>query len=285
MERIRNRPEIFSAIVCVVIGFLSGCHPVGEHHPEWKKYFDEYGVAGCMDIYDLQKKEFVDYNPDRCHSRYTPASTFKIFNSLMALQTAVVPDEKYVLPWDGTVHVRESWNHDQDMAEAIRNSTVWYYQEIARRVGEQKMQQYLEVAHYGNAVIGGAIDSFWLSRGLRISCDEQIEFLKNFYTYQVPFSKRNVDLVKKIIVLDSTDQYKLSGKTGWGMHQQPEDSVLKNIGWFVGYVENGSDVYFFALNIESPEPAPGNFAEARIEIAKNILRDSGILLAKESADY
>lgn len=266
-----------------IIKFLSGtflftsCSTAGNHREDLKKYFDEYDVTGCFELYDLKNSGFTDYDPDRCSQRFIPASTFKIFNSLVGLQTGAVKDEHEVIKWDSVSRTIILWNHDQDMSEAIRNSTVWYYQEIARRVGASKMQQYLNVSHYGNMVMGGAIDSFWLTGGLRISCDEQIEFLKNFYTYKLPFSERTTDIVKNMIVIEDTMGYKLSGKTGWGLMKDQESGTTMNIGWFVGYVEKDDNVYFFATNIEAPEPAPQNFAAARKEITKNCLKELGIL--------
>jgi beta-lactamase class D len=264
------------AIIFASIITSSSCTPPGNHVDHLKKYFDEYHVNGCFELYDLKKSSFTDYNPDRCGQRFIPASTFKIFNSLAGLQTKAIPDENYVMKWDSVIRNVPSWNHDQDMEEAIKNSTVWYYQEIARRIGADKMQQYLKVLHYGNMTMGGPIDSFWLTGGLRISCDEQIEFLKNFYLNTYHFSPEVIATVKKILILEDTLGYKLSGKTGWGM-MHDEAGAEKNIGWFVGYVEKGEDVCFFATNIESPEPSPANFGEARKAITMKCLQDLKVI--------
>jgi len=260
--------------------------PIGEHHPEWKKYFDEYHVDGCIEIYDLQQTTFIDYNPDRCAERFIPASTFKICNSLIALETKAIPDTSYVFEWDSVQRKISSWNHDQTLTEAFHNSCVPCFQQIARKVGMEKYLQYLKRLHYGNMLTGSAVDSFWLNGDIRISCDEQIEFLKDMYTYQFPLSKRTVDLVKSIMVLEKTPDYTLSGKTGWGIMQgDTAFSVTtkknlvnrRNIGWFVGYVEKGGDVFFFATNIEAPEPLPENFIEARVDITKKILKELKII--------
>ncbi|MBA3649263.1 MAG: class D beta-lactamase [Chitinophagales bacterium] len=251
---------------------LSSCTPpIGDHHPEWKKYFDEFNVTGCIEIYDLKESAFTDYNPDRCAQRFIPASTFNILNSLVALETKVVFDEHYVIELDSIKRDIPAGKYDQDMEEAFKNSTAWYYQEVARRVGLSKMQQYLHLLHYGNMQTGSIIDSFWLNGDLRISCDEQIEFLKNFYTYQFPVTKRSVDIVKKIVLQKHTSGYSISGETGWGKESG------KNIGWYIGYVVKDTGVYFFALNIESSEKQPKNFAEVRSTITMDILKDLKIL--------
>jgi beta-lactamase class D len=276
-------------VLCLTSYFLSlfSCgNPIGEHHPEWKKYFDEYHVDGCIEIYDLQHTRFIDYNPDRCGQRFIPASTFKICNSLIALETKMIPDTNYVFAWDSVVRNISSWNHDQTLTEAFHNSCVPCFQEIAGKTGNEKYLKYLKLLHYGNMLTGTAVDSFWLNGDLRISCDEQIEFLKDMYTYQLPLSKRTIDLVKGIMVLEKTPDYTLSGKTGWGMmigdtafsvSQHKTFPHIKNIGWFVGYVEKGDDVFFFATNIESPDPVPENWTEIRINITKRILARIKIL--------
>ena len=142
-------------------------------------YFAKYHVQGSFLLFNSKEDSYVAYDTARCRQRFIPASTFKIFNSLVALETGVIPDEHYVMKWDSTVRRVPAWNKDQDMAEAIRNSTVWYYQEIARRVGQQRMQRYIDLEHYGNMDISGGIDQFWLRGGLRISQFEQIDLLRN----------------------------------------------------------------------------------------------------------
>lgn len=270
---------------CALILFSCSA-PIGDHHPEWKKYFDEYHVQGCIEIYDLKHTKFIDYNPDRCPQRFIPASTFKICNSLIAIETKAIPDTSYVIKWDSVERPITSWNHDQTLTEAFHNSCVPCFQQIARKVGMENYLRYLKLLHYGNMLTGSAVDSFWLNGDLRISCDEQIEFLKDMYTYQLPLSKRTIDLVKGIMVMEKTPGYTLSGKTGWGImagdtafsvSQQKTVPHIRNIGWFVGYVEKSNDVFFFAINIEAPDPVPGNWTAIRVDITKEILKTLKII--------
>ena len=270
--------KIFTArVIWVLIFYFSlftfpSCsNSVGEHHPEWKRYFDAHNVIGCIEVYDLQRGQIIDYNTDRCTQRFTPASTFKICNSLIALESHTIPDTSYVLKWDSVVRRAASWNHDQSMQDAFHHSAVWYYQQVARKIGIGKYQLYLKYLHYGNELVTEPVDSFWLNGILRISCDEQIQFLKDLYTYQLPLSKKTIDLVKGMMILDKTSSSTLCGKTGWGI------SEGKNIGWFVGWLEKSDGVYFFALNIEASEPAPKDFGEARKEIIKEILSELKII--------
>ena len=234
-----------------------------------KKFFDEYNHEGCFVLYDLKKDEYIKYNPERCAERFIPASTFKIFNSLVALESGVIKDEKEIIKWDGVKRSYDKWNQDLNLALAFKYSAVWFYQELARRIGEERMQEYVNQNHYGNEDISGGIDVFWLQGGIRISPDEQIEFLKKIYNNKTAFSKRSIDILKKIMIYEQTDKYTLRAKTGWGIRFENQ------VGWFVGYVEKGDDIYFFATNLESKEPEEG--FKSRFEVSYNILRELGII--------
>lgn len=240
-----------------------------EERADLEKYFREENVIGAFVLFDEKQNTHIRVNPERCGERFIPASTFKIPNSLIGLETGVITDEKMMLPWD-SVKRREPWDKDQDMSMAMRNSTVWFYQELARRVGEKRMKEYVDTLRYGNMDISGGVDKFWLTGGLRISPDEQIDFLRRFYHEKLPISKRSIDIVKRITLLDETAAYELHGKTGWGIIGK------KNIGWLVGYVEKQGNVYYFATNIESDE-AGDDFPSKRMAITKQILKELGVI--------
>lgn len=243
--------------------------PVSEIKPELEKYFQ--GFKGAFVLYDLNRNRYIRYNPERCAERFVPASTFKIMNSLIGLETGVIPDENYVIKWDGTQYDIPSWNQDHTLKTAIQNSVVWYYQELARRVGEKKMQYYVDAANYGNKDISGQIDSFWLEGRLGISADEQVEFLKRLYQGNLPFSQRSMNIVKTILVLERTESYQLSGKTGSVQRITPHE------GWFVGYLETNGEVYFFATNFESPSPDGLANGDTARKISQDILQGLGLL--------
>jgi beta-lactamase class D len=241
--------------------------PTREAELDLQTYFQEF--AGAFVLYDRDSARYTRYNPERCSERFLPASTFKILNSLIGLETGVIPDENHVIRWDGTKHGIESWNQDHTLKTAIQNSVVWYYQELARRVGKERMQSYIDAVGYGNQDLSGPIEAFWLDGSLQISPDEQVEFLRRLYEGDLPFSGRSMKLVKEILVLERTDRYQLSGKTGSGQ------AGNLYIGWFVGFLEEEKNVYFFAANIQSSHSnAKGLTAK---EITLNILRGLELL--------
>ncbi len=229
------------------------------------------GYEGTFVLFDKNKNEYTIFNEEKSLKQVPPCSSFKIINSLIGLETKVIEDENTTFKWDGTKYPIESWNNDHTLKTAIQNSVVWYYQKLASQVGEEKMQDFLNKINYGNKDISGGITTFWLQSSLKISPREQVDVLRKFYDYQLPFSKKNIDIVKNIIVLSDENGIKLSGKTGSGL--MPNDEKFIN-GWFVGYVEKDKNVYIFATNIEandsSDKSASGQEAK---EITLQILKD------------
>lgn len=236
-------------------------------------------TKGAFVLYDLKNDRYLRYNEERCRMRFSPKSTFKIPNSLIGLETGVIRDGDFVIQWNRQKYPPQDgwdqypfkhWPQDHALRSAFKYSVVWYYRELALRVGERKMKKHVGAFDYGNEDLSGGIDNFWLGGGLKISADEQVEFLKKFYAGHLPVSKRSVEIVKDILVLEQTPDFKLSAKTGGGSIAQGT-----YIGWFVGYLETQGNVYFFACNIEGstyPE-----IREKRIDVTKRILAELGLL--------
>lgn len=234
----------------------------------WEQYFDKAKVKGTFLFYDPQKNQYLVFDRKRAETAFIPASTFKIFNSLVALDTSAVRDENEILKWDGKDYGSAQANKDQSMRSAYKASVVWFYQEMARRAGTEKMQSFINRAGYGNKNITGGIDRFWLDGGLRTSALEQVDFLFRLQQNKLPFSRKTIELVKDVMVYEKTDRYIMRAKTGWAMRLTPQ------LGWFVGYVERGGRVYVFALNIDIATPEDGR---SRISIAKSILRELKVI--------
>ena len=213
-----------------------------------KKYFDEYQATGTFGMFNNGQAQFTIYNLKRfTDSAYLPASTFKIVNSLIGLQTGVISGEKMVIPWDGVVRSHPEWNKDLTMEQAFKVSAVPYYQEVARRIGKDTMQHWLDslgyAARYGKAAIKTSIDSFWLDNSVKVTADEQLGLVKKLYFGQLPFQKRTQDIVKKVMLQEQNAKYTLAYKTAWGFTENGDA-----LGWVIGWVEENKHIYFFALN-------------------------------------
>jgi beta-lactamase class D len=237
-----------------------------------KSFFEEFQVKGSFLLYDLKKNEYTAFDHKRCKKGFLPASTFKILNSLIGLETGTIPDIDHVIQWDGVERNISAWNQDHSLVSAYKVSCVPYYQELARRVGVEKMKYFTTHSKYGKMDISESnLDTFWLEGKSRISQKEQIDFLKKFYKRELPFSSANFSQVEKIMLVEENDRYKLRGKSGWTFQDG------NDIGWFVGYLEKAENVYFFATQIESPKPNNDLFNRGRKEITLNIIRHLGII--------
>jgi len=234
--------------------------------PEVEAIFEKYGYIGSFIMLDLKTNEKFYYNKERCSERFSPASTFKIPNSLIALETGVASGKDFTLKWDGKQRFLSEWNKDHTLSTAIKYSVVWYYQELARRIGHDRMKEYINKIDYGNNNINGAIDKFWLNDTLKISQEEQIAFLKKLNRNELPFSEKAMNTVKEIMLRNDNEDYKIFAKTGGA----------KEVGWYVGWVEANNNTYIFALNIERKDPLD-KFLSDRIVISHELMKHYGII--------
>ena len=244
-------------------------------------FFAENKVNGCFGLYNNATNQFTFYNKKRfTDSSYLPASTFKIVNSLIGLQTGVISSDSMVIKWDGVQRKFADWNKDLTMYEAFRVSAVPYYQEVARRIGKNNMEYWLDTVNYGAGpkdtafVIKTAIDTFWLDNTLKITPDEELGLVKMLYFNQLPFFKTYQEKVKKAMLFENETTYRLAYKTGWGKNEKGS-----HLAWIVGWVEENSHPYFFVLNFESPD-ANADIPTIRMKILKGILKQLGFFEGK-----
>lgn len=237
-------------------------------HDDVASFFSKYNATGTFVLQKEDEPAFI-YNEERAARGFIPASTFKILNSLVALETGVIGVDD-TIPWDGVKRAFPAWNQDQRMREAFQRSTVWFYQLLARRIGQARMQQAVSREHYGNENIAGGIDQFWLTGSLRISALQQIDLLKRLKHRKLGFSEKTMQTVEDLMLIEQCNRYTMRGKTGWG------DQKGVQIGWLVGYVERDGAVYYYAMNVESSDPA-FPMIEARKDIVRSVLLGVGVI--------
>lgn len=246
-----------------------------------KKYFDAQHLTGCFAIMDNGTGVFTVYNLRRYRdSAYLPASTFKIVNSLIGLQTGKITSDSMVIPWDGIKRNIEDWNQDLTMFQAFRVSSLPYFQEVARRIGKDTMQYWIDSLHYGSGKkdtafkITTAIDRFWTDNSLKITPDENLGLVKKLYFNELPFFKIYQEKVKQAMLFEDNANYRLGYKTGWGFTE-----ANHSIGWIVGWIEENKHPYFFVLNVESADPAYDMYSR-RMKLLKDILKHLGFFEGK-----
>ncbi len=273
------RPNaLLSLLLCFLLSAsfssIRAAEPDWQVRPQWDAVFSQAKVRGTMLVFDDQAGQMRVHDPARARREFIPASTFKLFNALVALEEKVVTDEYEVLHWDGQKRWLEVWNRDHSLASGMKFSTLWLYQDVARRAGQARMQHWLTASHYGNAEMGNAVDRFWLDGTLRISAEQQIAFLRKLADGQLPFSASTQETVRRIALIDDGVGYRLHGKTGWSGEGAGINGAA--LGWFVGWAERGEKRWFFAINIDIHEDADG---EKRKSLARKILALEGALPA------
>ncbi|MEZ4369723.1 MAG: penicillin-binding transpeptidase domain-containing protein [Polyangiaceae bacterium] len=215
--------------------------------------------------------EDILLHPDRCRTGYLPASTFKIPNSLIALETGVVSGPEHLFKWDGVERPIAAWNQDHTLRTAFQASAVWYYQRVAREVGQQRMQSWVDKLGYGNRDISPAIDRFWLDGGLRITPVEEVDFVQRLYEEKLPVSVKNQRIVKDIMRSVDYPALRLfvkSGRTGL--------IAGRDYGWYVGYLDTDAGPYFFATLLTSTAPRD-DFSDDRKRITVRLLEHVGAI--------
>ncbi len=212
---------------------------------EFQSIIDSADVTGSVLIYDVADETYYSNDFQWAKRGHLPASTFKIANSIIALETGTVENDSTRFKWNGEKRESKVWEQDLVFRDAFHFSCVPCYQEVARSIGVSRMLEYLKKLEYGDMKVDSTnIDLFWLVGESRISQFQQIDFLEKFYRSELPISERTSRIMKGMMIIEEHDGYKLSGKTGWSIRDG------NNNGWFVGYLEIEDNVLFFATNVE-----------------------------------
>lgn len=298
---------VISIIVCLIMGSMSGCSSKGESDQISQKeqtkesnLTEETGnenediqkdealqltivaedyeevfqsLQGCAVILDSEKNIYTFYNEDKCRTRVSPNSTFKIISALTGLHNQVVTAEDSKMGYNGINYPIDTWNADLSLAEAFRSSCIWYFRKVIDEVGQETVQEELEELDYGNCDIsewsGGDVNvfselnGFWIESSLLISPIEQVEVLRNIMEGKSIYTESEVEILKSIMLLEESGSQKIYGKTGTGTN---------NTAWFIGFVENKETNIYFAVYLDDSISTEINGAKAQ-EIALNILRE------------
>ncbi|KIC00582.1 beta-lactamase [Flavobacterium sp. JRM] len=244
---------------------------------DFKKYFDNCNVEGSIAIYDNNNHKWILSDTINTKKETLPASTFKIINLLIALETKTIASENEIVKWPGSTDTikydyRPTIYHDITVKEAFEVSAGWAFIELAKKIGKANYKKYLTLCNYGNLDLSQTDADFWNFGAFGISPINQVEFIKRFYEGNLPFSKRNIEIVKKVMITEQNPEYTIHSKTGWTR----ENEI--NTGWWVGYIENKSGVYFFATRlIQDRKLNSTNFGPCRKDITKSVFRDLGII--------
>lgn len=240
-------------------------------------------VKGCFLLYNLKTKTFDKViNEANCHERFPACSSFKVPLAVMAFDSGILKDENVVLSWDGKRGFRPEEKHDHNAKTWMRDSVVWFSQDITPKLGKKKLQKYLADFNYGNQNLSEGITTAWLTspskgnKGLNISAYEQVEFMKKLWSDALPVSPRSMEITRKITYLETSPKgFKLSGKTGSNFYDKEKKFHL---GWFIAHIQKDGQEYIAVTNISDlkPYPKPGYGGPRAKQMTKEILATEGL---------
>lgn len=214
-------------------------------------------LQACVVVYDVAADRTSRTNEAACATRLPPASTFKIPHALVALETGVVTATD-VEPWDGTAYAgRPRWQMDHTVVSAMRPSVLWFFQRIAPRVGAARMRDWLARVRYGNADTSGPVTLYWINGRLRISPDEQAQFLRRFYASDLPIAGPHLVAVQRSLAQDpgtvenATGTHRLGAAWAAGLELSAKTGATRaddgtGVSWLVGRLTVGARQYVFA---------------------------------------
>ena len=234
------------------------------HRSEFQDLLDSADVVGSILIYDTKNEVYYSNDFEWAKKGYLPASTYKIPNSIIGLETGEIESDQTIFKWDGEEKWLKAWEQDLVLRDAFQFSCLPCYQELARKIGPDRMKDHVARLKYGQMDINtNTTDNFWVLGNSRITQLEQIDFLRRLYNHELPISERTESIMKDIMFVEDVKDDKLYAKTG-----------LSNVndaynGWYVGYLAGPNNTYFFATNVEPGEAFDFNtFVQQRIKVTK-----------------
>lgn len=269
----------FLFVACTSTDTLNENHqtpaPENIEYPPFQTILDSMELMGTILIYDANSTTYYSNDFNWSNKGFLPASTFKIANGLIALETGVVPHDSLVFKWDGTDRYLDAWEQDLPFSQAFKLSCVPCFQEIARNIGVDRMNKYIQKLQYGQIIVDTTnLDNFWLRGQAQISPMQQVHFLERLFSNQLPLKSRTVRIMKEVMLLREVGPLQLFGKTGWSITEV-------NNGWFVGYLTEKSkdEPIYFAANVQPKEFFDmSNFGKSRYEAVYQSLGKLGYKL-------
>jgi beta-lactamase class D len=228
-----------------------------------KKYFDSAYVDGSFSFLNNQLGDITVYNMKLDTQRLSAGTSFKILNTLIGVQTGKINNENTLIKTDS------GSGKSMTLKEAFNTSSFPYFQSLARQIGKDTMQFWIDSISYGNKNVSGSLDSFWLNNSLKISPDEQLGLMSKIYFDQLPFQKYAQQMVENLMLQEDNTLYKLSYTTGTGIDQNNN-----SFSWTLGWVEENRHVYFFVTFIKTPDKNL-DLKATGIHISKSILKEMG----------
>lgn len=269
----------FALCVLVVVQLCAGPLWAGSTHAE---LFASYGQEGAWLVKSDAGEVRIGHGAALVDQPLVPASSFKVFVALVALQTGALRSAEEIVPWDGREYPNmPHWQRDMALAEAMRTSSESYFGVLATRIGGDTLLQWLGKAEYGNQRIGDDPPRAWHDGVFAVSAQQQLAFIDRLRRADLPFAAEHQATVRDAMLETTSAGMRIYGKTGthWDRAKQ------SGVAWWIGWVE--PEVGTDADSIKGSATASSfvlqlrlsalDQREQRIELGKQLLMASGVL--------
>lgn len=247
-----------------------------EERPDLERLFAEAGTTGTLVVHDHKTDKILVAGKARAEQPYSPSSTFKIPNTLIALRVGAIsgmdevippPTEPYLVR--GKPFLPEACNRAVTVTAALQNSCIPAYQDIAGRIGVVQYNEFLVRMNYAPANVTAAnLKDFWLTGAIALSARDQVAFLDRMIGGRVPIQPAHIEAMWSALAAGESEKGQMFAKTGYVFTSTPD------VGWYVGWIrKDGEATATFALNLDITAP---EHARARREIALKALGTLGL---------
>lgn len=208
----------------------------------------------------------------------SPASTFKVMLSLIAVETGALRGADEIVKWDGKPYPsRPEWQKDMALREAMQTSSENYFGTLATRIGHERLAEWVKRVGYGNGRVGTNPPRIWHDGVLTVTAQQQLAFIDRLRRGDLPFSAKTIGSVKAAMRDDDAGSTRIYGKTG----THSDDGT--GTAWWIGWVEGpqGNASFVLGIDLTSMDDRAMRVALGkRIALGKQLLRDAGALPAK-----
>lgn len=230
--------------------------------------FRAYNMRGSFLAYENKTNKYTVFYDARCKKVYPPDSTFQIVEALMALESSIVRDTSYMFKWNGNSTSTPQWDKDMSIAQAFRESAAPQFETLRSAIGAERILFFLDRFTYCentlDSTIAEKMNVFWRNGDIKLTSYDQVHFLNSIHLNIVNAKKINLDMLKSMMLLEDTGEYKLYGKGGLVL-------AKKSFAWFVGWIETAEKALVFAMNYDIREDGNTHYDD-RTKLVKDIFR-------------
>jgi beta-lactamase class D len=195
--------------------------------------FADYGHDGTFLLQRDGAPTQVVHNATFADTPLRPASTFKVMLGLIALETGALKSADEIVRWDGTPYPKHpEWQRDMTLRQAMQSSSEGYFRILAKRIGRERLAQWVTRVGYGNGRIGDSAPDVWHDGVLTVTARQQLAFVDRLRRNDLPFSKATLASVKAAMREDGKGATRVYGKTGTHMDDNDHGNA-----WWIGWVE------------------------------------------------